>query len=166
MTLDRHGGEGRVTIQTAYIVYKSSRGGWRSRLVGAGVIGRGIVREWRGPRDDCRNKDAGGTPALPGGAVNLRHCFSATRWSDWHVRASGQKKRRHGECRRFAFFRIRDSSCGLPDRALGGSRLSAAPEPLIWLRPYRYRSKRSRVITLVQAAMKSCTKSSLASPAA
>ncbi len=81
-------------------------------------------------------------------------------------RPTGQKKRRHGGCRRFAFFRIRDSSCGLPDRALGGSRLSAAPEPLILLRPVRYRSKRSRVITLVQAAMKSCTKSSLASPAA
>ena len=83
------------------------------------------------------------------------------------MRASGpNKKRRHGICRRFAFFRIRNSSCGFPDRALRVSRLSEAPEPLISLRLYRYRSKRSRVITLVQAAMKSCTKSFLASPAA
>ena len=100
------------------------------------------------------------------GGIIRRHRFFPSGGVIGVFKPAGQKKRRHGICRRFAFFRIRNSWCGFPDPALRVRRLSEAPEQLIWLRPFRYRSKRSRVITLVQAAMKSCTKSSLASLAA
>ncbi len=46
-----------------------------------------VVRAWGGPQAVCRNKDAGGTPALPGGVYDFfqgaqnRNTASTGRWS-------------------------------------------------------------------------------------
>jgi len=92
---------------------------------------------------------AGGTPALPGGTSSYGIAFFVCAGVIGMFRPAAHKKTAASSMPPF---------CVLPDQ-----------EQLMWIpRPDResYSSKRSKVITLVQAAMKSFTKSFLASPAA